>query len=706
MLLTVRQFIQQAHEAMPSLVKELQEETGRFGEEEASAWTSSLAKVAQVFESADLGDFHLQLNGRTGNVALEYRLPAASSWCDLVVLGRGASAPSAVMVELKHWDTAGDQPGPRPGLIRHKGILELHPSEQVRGYVEYCRRFHSEVVEQRAEVAGCSFFTQAHHAAAYVKPPHSELTREYPVFTASPAHLLIDLPAFLRQHLRKPAPGFARLFTEGTYRQDRDFVRTLATTLVDPSQGLVLLDHQRKGFELCLDAAEDLLETDTGKAVVLVEGPPGSGKSAVAARLWAELARREDLDGNFVFVTTSSSQKRNWEAVFEKHGRGPAAKGVIKTANAFNPGLDSAWVGQQKKAGKPLQMAEWKRNIALWAKRSGKTPRIPDDSIAVSIVDEAHALIDPTVPGGAGNKHSGWSFHAGPQAWHILRASRLTVFFLDPEQSFRDNETTTEESIEAFARDHGATVLPKISLAGAQFRCAGSREYVEWIDRLFEDGGLPPARPWRPRDDKPGFEFEMVGDPGELDERLAVQAKVGRTVRLLSAYGREWKTKGQSDPHRLTHGEKDFCIPYWREGKKKTWSKVWNYCPDSDYSLFVQAPEGSPMAADVLSEVGCPYVVRGFDYDYVGLVWLSDLVWRQDHWEVQLEHVFESAWTKTLAAAKREKKAGTRGPAHAELVSRSVRGYRILLTRPIRGLYLWCEDAETREHLRRALADA
>jgi len=105
------------------------------------------------------------------------------------------------------------------------------------------------------------------------------------------------------------------------------------------------------------------------------------------------------------------------------------------------------------------------------------------------------------------------------------------------------------------------------------------------------------------------------------------------------------------------------------------------------------------MYDDPLCEVGCPYVVRGFDWDYVGLLWLSDLVWRHDRWMPQIDHIHESAWKKTLAAAKREQRHEQDGPAMAELRSRLVRGYRILLTRAIRGAYVWCEDPETRERL-------
>lgn len=706
--MTVREFIEMTRSAMPSLVERLQDETGRFGDEEVKAWQASLPVVAQTLERADLGGFHVQLGSRSGNVALEYRLPAASSWCDVVLLGRGESAPAALMVELKNWDVSNDRPGPRPALVLHKGQPKLHPSEQVRGYAEYCQRFHSAVLEQQATVAGLAWMTATSDASAYSAAPHDHLVSEYPLFTVSPADLEHRLPEFLRSHLRKPDPGFARAFAEGVYRQDRDFVRALAATLLDSRDALVLLDHQRTGFELCLSAAEELLLADDGrKAVLLVKGPPGSGKSVLAARLWATLAREAKYDGDFVFVTTSSSQRKNWEALFARHGKSLAGRGVVKPANAFNPGLDGRWVSQERAAGRNPTMAGWKQNLDRWAKKSGKHPRIEDNSIAVAVVDEAHALIDPTIPGGVGNKHSGWSFHAGPQVWHILRASRLTILFFDPEQSFRDNETTSEEAVAACAKDHRATVLPRICLAGAQFRCAGSKEYVDWLERLLA-GDLHPGSPsrWQAAPGRPGFSFELVADPAALDEALLARTGEGRTVRLLATYGRKWKTKKIANPHNLTAAEKDFCISYQRDGRRRTWAKPWNFCPNEDYTLFVQAPEGSRMHGDMVAEVGCPYVVRGFDFDYIGLLWLSDLVWRRDRWAVQIEHVHESAWTKTLAAAKREAQAGGEGPAHAELLHRLVRGYRILLTRPIRGAYVWCEDAETREHLAAVLAEA
>ena len=107
------------------------------------------------------------------------------------------------------------------------------------------------------------------------------------------------------------------------------------------------------------------------------------------------------------------------------------------------------------------------------------------------------------------------------------------------------------------------------------------------------------------------------------------------------------------------------------------------------------------MFEDPLSEVGCPYVVRGFDFDYVGLLWLGDLEWRGDRWVIATEQVFESGVKRLTSAARKE--AEQEGPAHLALLRATQEAYRILLTRPLKGLYIWCEDPETKQHIEGAL---
>lgn len=702
MLLDVATFRERTRFGLDELVAELQEQTRRSSPQEAVAWRNSLPALADVLVHPSLQAFHLQV-GRSHDLAIEYRLPASTSWVDAILLGRGASRPTVVAIELKDWRVDGDRPGSRESLVHRFGRDDLHPSDQVRGYVEYCRRFHDVVQDEDAEVSGCVFFTFASNAAIYSAAPYEDLAREFPVFARNQDDVERRFPAHLSERLVRPDPDFARRFSRGVYKQDRGFVRQVAAAIARPDASpFVLLDRQRVGFEVCMKHVEAVLKPARAtakparrKSVVIIEGPPGSGKSAIAAHLWAKIAANESVDGNVVLTTTSGAQRSNWTGLFETVSGARASRGVVIGANGYNPGLSTRWVKAERAQGRPTPIADWRANVARYVSGTGRL-RCPDDSFAVSIVDEAHALIDPTVPGREGVSPSGWTMHAGPQAWHVIRSSRVSVFLMDGRQSYRDNETTSRGSIEAWARELGVEDLEVVDLGDAQFRCAGSAEYVAWLESLL---GLSKAKAQASAWDGGGggpFAFRVVDRPDQLDASLSGHAARGSTVRLLASYARRWKTQKVARPHEALEQDKDFQIAFERGGVPSSWSRIWNYAPDQDYTQFVQAPPGSYMAQDPLGEVGCPYVVRGFDFDYVGLLWLSDLVWRGDRWRVQLAHVHESAWKKSIAAARRE---GGDGPCTQALLERLKRGYRILLTRALRGAYVWFEDEETRRHV-------
>jgi hypothetical protein len=320
----------------------------------------------------------------------------------------------------------------------------------------------------------------------------------------------------------------------------------------------------------------------------------------------------------------------------------------------------------------------------------------------------------------------------GPQAYHIIRASTVSVFLLDEEQSFRERESTTIEMIERWAEELGAEVAPRISLAGSQFRCAGSAEYVAWVESvlagcaetecasaadawLAPDQGTPQERDRvaaqpgpvysleraRRAAHRPSFEFRLVDDPWALEEAVRDRIQAGGSGRLLATYAREWITKESPTPRALPRTLQDFQFNDW-SGSRGVWARPWNFVPrGSDYTAFVQAPPGSAMAHDPLGEVGCPYVIRGFDFDWIGVLWLGDLVWREDRWRVVPEQVCESGIARMRNRACRERDLD--GPDHAALLRRVKQAYRIILTRAMKGVFVWCEDEETRQHLQSCL---
>jgi hypothetical protein len=748
MLITIDELNRWFREDPAGVVGRVQEETGRYGSEEARAWQRSIRIMLQVFRAPSFQPLHLYFE-RRGHLALEYQLPASSSWADVVMLGCHGPQQSAVVIELKDWTTAADRAGKAEGLIERMGRQELHPSDQVRGYTEYCRRFHS-AVDDNTIVNGCVLFTHQAYTHEYTSPPNDALTRNYPIFTTAAEDVDKKCPAFFGSRLTETDPDFAYRFATGKYRQQRGFVAQIGAQILNPtSSTFELLDDQRRAFALCKTTVEEAFLSRRSivpqKRVVIVKGPPGSGKSVIAAKLWATLVTDSRLpEGDVVFVTTSLSQNSNWSYIFDQVAE-EGGHALVRKATMFTPLTPNALGRLRQKHGHEFMSDHhhWRDNLRLLRNLGdGFHEGSRDDQNLVSIVDEAHGLINPEHTAGRGN--FGFATSLGPQAFHIIRTSQLTVFLLDPLQGFRERENTTIDDLLNWSNELGTTV-EVVSLEGAQFRCGGSAEYTTWLEALLR--GAPAATnqvlasAWRvpaPAADlenvidfvkaqeahrstrvaeKPlarsairrsqtgGFHFEIVQHPLVLEERLREHVTKGNSVRLLSSYSREWRTADAAAPHHLPASMQDFCETYLENEEQRTWSRVWNYIPQGgrDYTAFVRAAAGSRMAEDPLCEVGCPFAVRGFDYDYVGILWLNDLLWRGDHWTVELDAVHERGINNLVRRARKERPDV--GPATADVLQRTLQAYRILLTRALRGIYLWIPDDETRIQVLASLGD-
>jgi hypothetical protein len=729
MLLQVAEFRRKVDANMDGLVSELVAQTGRGGQPEKDAWRSSLSAVRHAFSAASFDKLDMFFGGR-GNLALEYRMPGGSGWADMVLLGRHKAQPSGVFIELKNWITRGNTPGIGAGLMERQGGMEQHPSDQVAGYVEWCRNFHSTIQDSKAAVHGCVLFTKDAYYHTYTLPPNDALAAEYPCFSTVADDVDTRLPDFFAGRLTESDREFAEAFAKGGYRQNRSFVSLVGAQILDSSTSpFVLLDGQRKAFRVVKARVEQALKARRPKkTVILVYGPPGSGKSAVAARVWASLVSDPSTArGNIVITTTSASQTSNWRHLFEKVAGNRGASGAVVGATGFSPVTTGDFGKLRKKHPTAFgDASRWRDNLAMLRSflpdfRSGAR----DEEFLVSIVDEAHALINPEHVEGRGQ--FGFASAFGPQAYHAMRCSTVTVFLMDAQQGFRERENTTTKDIQRWSEELGAEHFDTISLEGCQFRCSGSKEYVDRIDNMLgmtkprvevdytvetaqEETLLAAENSEDVEEDiralkkTISFDVTFCPTPMDMEQRLRTHVSEGAVCRLLASYSREWKTDGAARPHSLPPQLMDFHEPVSISQEKIPWSKIWNFAPGMDYTLFVQAPVGSEMHKDPLCEVGCPYVVRGFDFDYVGLLWLEDLVWRKDRWRVMPEHVHERGVPRLITAAKKEAKPD--GPAHQALLATVHQAYRILLTRAIKGLYIWCSDEETQAHLRRALGQS
>lgn len=662
----------------------------------------------------------------TANLLVEYKLPQAAAYCDIVLLGGGIHCPQAIIVELKDYSpNCTDEPGSYEGLMWHgnqAGMNEIsHPSDQLKGYVEYCRNFHSAITDangtKKAEVTGCVFFTKkGFDDTPYGQVPNDKLVQDYPTYTITNSGSLAD---YIAETITKPDTTFSSAFEMGGFVQNRNIMNQVAQNLRNAaSAGLrpfVLLDNQRKGLQQTLSAMEQACKSNQ-KTVVIVQGPPGSGKSAIAINLLLESIGKYNDKGNIFFVTTSASQEHNWAYIFNEAGGLRNGAGIQKKAASFKPqGLNSV---------QPLRMAfpDYANNNTMDPSHyeeyvnyviNTNTQREYGDNVDfLTITDESHALINPLSPYYTGHRQ-GFANFSGPEAYHIIRRSKVSVFFTDPEQSFRDFESTSIKDITDLALHLRANVI-HVDLGKMQFRCAGSVDYIEWVDQLFSNKPLNNHIKW-----SNFFDVQVFKSPSDMEKHL--RSKGTQSIRLLSSYSVPWISANFLQAIHNPRTPYDFDLP----DKDLRWRKYWNN--RQRYDIFVQNTPPSSMALDPLCEVGCPYVVRGFDFDYVGVLMLNDIVWRSDKWMINFANCHETA-TKSRRKMAVEEIAGTlvkKGLTKNNAINQAKAGvfeadnpslpqtqhlfktirqaYRILLTRGIKGMYLCIPDDETRNYIKSLL---
>ena len=157
-----------------------------------------------------------------------------------------------------------------------------------------------------------------------------------------------------------------------------------------------------------------------------------------------------------------------------------------------------------------------------------------------------------------------------------------------------------------------------------------------------------------------------------MREALREKNRLNNKARMVAGYCYEWRSKNSND------------LAVFDIELEKDFRARWNFATTQTWAID----------ADSFDQVGCIHTSQGLEFDYVGVIIGKDLVFRNGH-----------VLTDASKRARSDKSLfGLKSNPNPELADRIIRNtYKTLLTRGQKGCFIYCEDPQLREYLKKRL---
>lgn len=461
-------------------------------------------------------------------------------------------------------------------------------------------------------------------------------------------------------------PRFRQIFEElrsrGLFRQSLEEIENSDFFKLSPFKSLVP-DQERAILEILKALFDDIEEGRT--ATMVVSGNPGTGKTVVGISLVKTLRDIEASRG------VEDAEQGSPISDFFARGYPEALQGLrvgivvpqqslrASITKVFDrtPGLDTSMVLTAFEVG---QSAE------------------PFD---VLVVDEAHRL-NQRANQSSGSLNAAFrdinlrlfgsdSLEFTQLDW-IRAQSRHSILLMDAEQSVRPADLPPEVIGEVVGEAKASHYFfPLLT----QMRVKAEADYVGFMRGLLS--GATPLLP-----DLGEYEFGMFEKISEMEALIRERDREFGLARLAAGYAWKW----ESDPkkkgmRKIPLAERPYDIEI--EGRRWRWNSA-----DTDWINSEHA----------LDEIGSIHTVQGYDLNYAGIIIGRDL--RFDHLTGQIRfdrsHYFDK---------KGRENNLRRGRVYSDAdIERYVKNiYAVLLTRGIRGTFVYVCDEALRAHLREVI---
>ena len=174
------------------------------------------------------------------------------------------------------------------------------------------------------------------------------------------------------------------------------------------------------------------------------------------------------------------------------------------------------------------------------------------------------------------------------------------------------------------------------------------------------------------------YDFKVIEDPNVLRKLIEEKNKINNKSRLVAGYCWNWISSGKNDSnvHDIVIPEYNFEMS-WNLGNSQTWAI-------------------DPMS---VNEVGCIHTCQGLEFDYVGVIIGNDIRYEED--KIVTDYTKRAQTDQSLKGIK--KIAKEKGQDVAEKIADKIikNTYRTLMTRGMKGCYIYCMDKNLRNYIRK-----
>lgn len=613
-------------------------------ENEIASWENNAPHIARLLTQCGAKDCY---------VTFEFLVPFSRKRIDCMIYGTGEdNSENVIHIELKQWgnksvgiaesdgnfttdDVANRQPDDVifnvEAFTGRANRIVAHPSQQVKGYQGYLSNFIEVFSNQEVSLTGLAYCYN------YTK---NDASKPSFLYDAKYASLLSQYPTYAKDQFDELTGKLTGLLKKGEglsifnkvidspIRPSKKLLNEV-TTMIEQgdTSAFSLLEDQIVARNMILDKIRPLLN-DNGKfqkSVIIVKGGPGTGKTVIALHILAELSRYQ------LSVQYATKSKPLLEGV--RHQIRPKARLLFQNVTSYVPATTD------------------------------------ENTLDVILVDEAHRIENFTI-----DRYRPERSETGmPQVDTIIRAAKVSIFFIDDRQAIRGREIGSAELIREAAKRWMAKV-EECELT-SQFRCNGSDNYMDWLEQVLYN--KPITSSFKPED----FDLKIFPDPQTMYDALVKQNnKPGQTARIMAGFCWPWSKD-------VVNGDlvKDvkigkFAMP-WETSDSVPYKELTKKYPK--WFEWAYKPLG-------IEQVGCIYTAQGFEFDYAGVIIGGDLKYDPISKQIFTD---KSACKDPVLRQNRQEATMT-----FDDYVRNI--YRVLMSRGMKGCYIYAVDDYLSKYLK------